>query len=500
FSKVNKFTVIGCYDGSWLTAVRKSGNVSTGCMVYCATPEQADSSENVSYIRSFDPCAFAFVGEENVFKFNGATDLINRTSFRERIEATVPVVLEWAIGNLSCSEAEATDGFACQSNSNCVSSTRETGGYRCVCKEGYKGNPYLSPGCEDINECEDPRNYPCYGTCINTLGGYECNCRKGSNGDPKIQNGCKAAKYSNVVIIAMVVGLIAIVCATMMGIFFSLRRRKLVRLREKFFEQNGGALLKQKINSQGTHDTMTLFSSMQLRKATNNYSQEQIVGRGGYGVVYKGVLSDKRVVAIKKNVIGWNELVIMGESFLSNSCEAAGALAYLHSETIMPIIHRDVKSANILLDDNYTVKVSDFGASRTWSNTIGADRINEEKNLATYFVNSVKENRLFGIVEPRLLREGTLDKLHTLANLVKRCLSLQSHDRPTMKEVAMELDGLRKFTTHPWIPQTSLETRSLVLEVEQSDLYDAPLVSYGPNESDSYFVSRNMAFEENEPR
>ncbi|GKF03602.1 wall-associated receptor kinase 5-like protein, partial [Tanacetum coccineum] len=128
------------------------------------------------------------------------------------------------------------------------------------------------------------------------------------------------------------------------------------------------------------------------------------------------------------------------------------------------------------------------------------DRINEEKNLATYFVNSVKENRLFEIVEPRLLREGTLDKLHTLANLVKRCLSLQSHDRPAMKEVAMELDGLRKFTAHPWIPQTSQETRSLVLEVEQSDLYDAPLVSYGPNESDSYFVSRYMEFEENEPR
>ncbi|GKB13655.1 hypothetical protein Tco_0847578 [Tanacetum coccineum] len=84
--------------------------------------------------------------------------------------------------------------------------------------------------------------------------------------------------------------------------------------------------------------------------------------------------------------------------------------------------------------------------------------------------------------------------------MVKRCLSLQSHDRPTMKEVAMELDGLRKLTTHPWIPQTSQETRSLVLEVEQSDLYDAPLISYGPNEWDSYTGSGNMVFEENEPR
>ncbi|GKE24894.1 EGF-like calcium-binding protein [Tanacetum coccineum] len=177
FSEVNKFTVIGCYNSAWLTAVTKSRNVSTGCMVFCSTPEQVvgdecsgngccqspiphdinyystevrsllDSKDNVSYIRSFDPCAYAFVGEENVYNFNGVSDL-NDTSFAQRIEATVSLVLEWAIGNLSCSQAEATNGYACQSNSTCVSSKRKSGGYRCVCKQGYEGNPYLSPGCK----------------------------------------------------------------------------------------------------------------------------------------------------------------------------------------------------------------------------------------------------------------------------------------------------------------------------------------------------------------
>ncbi|GJY92585.1 EGF-like calcium-binding protein [Tanacetum coccineum] len=179
FSKVNKYTVIGCYDSGLLTAVRKSRNVSTtGCMVFCSTPEQVvtgngccqssmpkdlisystllrsmqDSGDNVSYIRSFDPCAYAFIGEENVFKFNGLTDL-SATSFKKRIEATVPIVLEWAIGNLNCSVAEATDGYLCQSNSMCVNSTREIGGFRCVCKEGYEENPYLAPGCQGTIKC-----------------------------------------------------------------------------------------------------------------------------------------------------------------------------------------------------------------------------------------------------------------------------------------------------------------------------------------------------------
>ncbi|KAM7489447.1 hypothetical protein LguiB_026931 [Lonicera macranthoides] len=380
-------------------------------------------------------------------------------------------------------------------------------------------------------------------------------------------------------------------------LYSNIKKRKIIMLREKFFQQNGGSLLKQQISSnEGSVESTKVFTAKELEKATNNYADERILAQGGYGIVYKGILLDKSVVAIKKSKIMdasqieqfINEVVILTQvnhrnvvkllgcclesevpllvyEFVSNgtlfehihsrggmtwlsldnrlriAVEAAGALAYLHSEASIPIIHRDVKSANILLDDHHTTKIADFGASRlvsldqthvatlvqgtlgyldpeyfhtslltdksdvysfgvvlaellTGKKPISHERMQEERNLATYFITATKKNRLFQILEPRILNEGTLEQLQATAELVKRCLNLNGEDRPTMKEVVMELERLRKFTKHPWVIQQSHEETECLMS--ESDLYTIPLNPYtnssGPYSSNEIIFAKKI--------
>ncbi|KAM0027568.1 putative protein kinase RLK-Pelle-WAK family [Helianthus debilis subsp. tardiflorus] len=479
----------------------------------------------MSDTRWFAPCTYAFVGEENSFNFNGISDLraIDRfdNSFKDRIEDTVPVVLDWAIGNLSCVEAEATSDFACQSNSVCVNSTREAGGYRCACKQGYQGNPYLPPGCQDIDECTDPAKFPCYGICVNTMGNYTCNCKGGSSGDAMVPNGCRPKPF-NVLHLSLGLGLGFL--TLLIGLFvlrFMIKQRKLIKLREQLFEQNGGVLLEDKLRTTGSI-VMKIFQVEELEEATNNYAEGNIIGRGGNGTVYKGTLPDTRIVAIKKSQRldqgqrdqFINEMVILAQinhpnvvqlmgccletdvpllayEFISNDTlhrhihnysasgkgrfswdsrlriahESAGALAYLHTDARMSIIHRDVKSTNILLDDNYIAKIADFGASRlvplghdqvttlvqgtigyldpeyfhtghltdksdvysfgvvlaellTGKKPIDPGRGFDDTNLATYSLKAKKENRLLEILDHQVVKEATDDQLKAACDLV----------------------------------------------------------------------------------
>nr|KAJ0224140.1 hypothetical protein LSAT_V11C200072800 [Lactuca sativa] len=72
-----------------------------------------------------------------------------------------------------------------------------------------------------------------------------------------------------------------------------IKKTKSKRLKERFFKRNGGLLLKQQ-QATNIHlvEKTILFSSNELEKATNHFNENRILGRGGQGTVYKGMLTD----------------------------------------------------------------------------------------------------------------------------------------------------------------------------------------------------------------
>lgn len=171
YSELNRFTVVGCDDLALVTGAG-GRNFTSGCVSLCSRAEDViggycsgigccqtslpkglkfylmdlSSLKNHTTVSSFDPCSYAFFGEQEKFVFRGASDLSD-PNFMERILSTVPIVVDWAIGNSSCAEVESAGDYACKANSGCVDSNTGVGGYRCRCKPGYEGNPYLDPGC-----------------------------------------------------------------------------------------------------------------------------------------------------------------------------------------------------------------------------------------------------------------------------------------------------------------------------------------------------------------
>ena len=91
-------------------------------------------------------------------------------------------------------------------------------------------------------------------------------------------------------------------------------------------------------------------------------------------------------------------------------------------------------------------------------------RPEEERSLAMYFLSSFKKGELIGILDSRTVNEENKEQIEEVARLAVRCLTLKGEERPSMKEVAMELEGLRRMEVHPWLQVNQEEAQHLLGE------------------------------------
>ncbi|KAK4594782.1 hypothetical protein RGQ29_018479 [Quercus rubra] len=543
----NRFIAMGCNNFASLKDAEEV--VICGCMSICNNiPSAMNGSNSCNGInccqttipldlqdfslslQPIDPkhdtdnlsCKFAFIVEQKWFE----TNLTNPFEILNMSHA--PVVLEWLIdarlsslvtGNNLSYVLDDNSTYRCDNHSSSLGYLNST--LTCSCKPGIEGNPYLP----------DPQRCTGVSTCLGLLflliGGW----------------------WSYKVIM----------------------KRKNIKRKEKFFKRNGGLLLQQQLSSgEANVEKTKLFNSKDLEKATDHFNVNRILGQGGQGTVYKGMLVDGKIVAVKKSKVideekqleeFINEVVILSQinhrnvvkllgccletevpllvyEFIPNgtlsqylhvqneefpltwdmrlriSTEVVGALFYLHSVASLPIYHRDIKSTNILLDDKYRAKIADFRTSRSIAidqthlttvvqgtfgyldpeyfqssqfteksdvysfgvvlvelligeKAISSTRTPESKSLATYFIHAMEENNLLDIIDAQVMKDSKREEIMAVANLAKMCLNLSGKKRPTMKEVAMQLEAIQSLQTTPNVQQNYEE-----VEYVRSEMYE----------------------------
>ncbi|XP_065637311.1 LEAF RUST 10 DISEASE-RESISTANCE LOCUS RECEPTOR-LIKE PROTEIN KINASE-like 1.1 isoform X4 [Quercus suber] len=312
-----------------------------------------------------------------------------------------------------------------------------------------------------------------------------------------------------------------------------------------------------------------VFSYTELEEATNNFDIEKELGDGGFGTVYHGKLHDGREVAVKrlyehnyrrleqflnevkiltrlhhKNLVSLygctsrhsRELLLVYEfvpngtvadhihgdratpgslkwaTRLSIAIETASALTYLHASDI---IHRDVKTNNILLDDNFCVKVADFGLSRLFPNdvthvstapqgtpgyvdpeyhqyyqltsksdvysfgvvlielisslpAVDMARHRHEINLAKLAINKIEKCAFHELIDPHLGFESDNEvkrMTKSVAELAFQCIQEDKEMRPSMDEV---LEALKKIKSGNNDPEEKAYDDAGILNVPQT--------------------------------
>ncbi|CAH2036818.1 unnamed protein product [Thlaspi arvense] len=376
------------------------------------TIETSDIHEN----STSRECRVAFLTDE-VYTLSNVT---KPQSFFAKRYATVTI--GWVtqtknlsfINSLSCKNEKEYNNitYTDQQRTSCVCNNITISGTNyasCGCNQGFTGNPYLSNGCQDIDECKLRKPCP---HCVNVPGGFQCSLDR---------------TWAIIMGVGAGFGILVLVC----GIWLlrkCLKKRKMTRRKRKFFKRNGGLLLQQQLNTnKGSVEKTRIFTSRELEKATENFSVNRILGQGGQGTVYKGMLVDGRTIAVKK----------------SKAVDEDKLEEFINEVVILSQVnHRHVvKLLGCCLETEVPVLVYEFIPNGEKPVVTLSDS-QEIRGLADHFRAAMKENKFFDIMDARIRDACKPEQVVAVANLARRCLNSKGKKRPYMRQVFTELEKI----------------------------------------------------------
>ncbi|VAH65172.1 unnamed protein product [Triticum turgidum subsp. durum] len=244
------------------------------------------------------------------------------------------------------------------------------------------------------------------------------------------------------------------------------------------------------------HIDIRRFTYAELKVITNNF--QSIIGKGGFGMVYHGTLENGDEVAVK---VLMETSIAESTDFLPErlyiALDAAQGLEYLHESCTPSIVHRDVKTPNILLDKNFVGVISDFGLSRAFNDahthisTVAAGTLGyldpeyhatfqltvktdvysfgivlleiitgqspvfmdpQTVHLPNWVRQKIAKGSIRDVVDKKLLDQYDASSLQGAVDLALNCVENAAIDRPTMTEVVSRLKT--------WLPAVSSDKQS----------------------------------------